>query len=307
MGAKLYSTCWDFARLGLGAVSGANAAVFSEATVPSGGAGSCVGNLGFVIGLYAHGNIGMNPVPGTTTLNGQILRQWITASEALVTNLDITFSEANQTYTLASTGGVGNFKVTWNGALGAEIRDILGFSATLDNAASYTSTRRPKYIIVSNIANQSDVKESYEPTGRIGYAESDSGLSYGIAPDKLPLYRDWTQPFEARIGPTNAAWSGTPGIGGAPLRRKDRQGLSESVWWTWEDFYRHVRAQIPFRLYSPGDGGGVMYKLIGDSAHFDPARVTADYDNQWNIPFKTIEIGGTYTAGLTSEGGWVNV
>lgn len=277
----LYSACFDFGRMSLGAVSGANAAVFS---------GGLTGNVGFASGMYAHGSVACTT--GGGYIDGVFLEPFKNDVQAIVAGLAIAFDPATVTYTLSAAGA---FVVTWSGLQGAAMRDILGFSgAATASAASHTSTQRPKYAIVSAVAGQSQVHEVYEPSGRIAYVESDNGSAYSIRPDALPQYRDWVQGYES-TGPTDAAWTAAHGVAGAPVRATD-VGSATLVTWSWQDFYRHVSAELPFiladRATSVG-GEGTIYKLRGDGAHFDPTRVTADFDGHWSMPLRCryIDVG----------------
>lgn len=269
--AKIYSACWDFARLGL---SGTGATY----------TGSVTGVVAYTTGLYAHGAVSLMGTP--TTIDGVALGNFAATWDAFLTGTHtIVFSESTQTYTLANGGGA-NFAVTWSGTLGTELRDIMGFEADLSGANTYTSTKRPKYVIVSVINGQSQVHADYEPSGRVESAEADDGTTYSTRPSTLPTYRDWIQPFEDAAGPLDAAWNSSPIVGGAPVRISDLAAQT-NVWWSWEQFYKHVRGELPFRLYSTSDTTGSIYKMRAEAAHFDPTRATADFDGHWHMPFKT--------------------
>lgn len=272
MPRDLYLSAWDFARLGLGTVGGANAAVFS---------GGLTGNVGFASGVYMHGNV-------QATVDGVAVNLFIADIEAIVAGLTVTFSASTCRYTLSAAG---NFAVTWSGAQGVAMRDLLGFEANLSAASTYTSTKRPKYLIIARLNGQSQVHETYEPGGRISYAESDNGQSYSTYPVELPTYRDWVQPFETQAGPTDVEWSASPGVGGTAVRIAD-VGAATKVTWTWEHFHKHLRATLPFALVDRAAGlnGAKVYKIRGDAAHFDPTRVTADYDGHWSMPMQTRSI-----------------
>ncbi|MCR4256782.1 MAG: hypothetical protein NUW08_03700, partial [Candidatus Uhrbacteria bacterium] len=107
----------------------------------------------------------------------------------------------------------------------------------------------------------------------------------------IATYDDWTQPYESAAGPLDAAWNSSPIVGGAPVRISDLAAQT-NVWWSWEEFYKHVRAELPWRLYSAADTSGTIWKLRGDGAHFDPTRVTPDFDGHWSMPFKARSVVG---------------
>jgi hypothetical protein len=267
MPRDLYSPAWDFATLGMGTISGTNAAVI---------AGTISGNLGFATGVYAHGDV-------VGSADGVTIGSFRTAMQTQIAGLTVAFSLSTLKYTLSAAGA---FSVTWTSTAGTVMRDLLGFENNLSGFSSYTSTKRPKYLIVARLAGQSQVHETYEPGGRIAYAESDNGQAYSTHPVELPTYRDWVQPFETLNGPTDGEWNASGSVGGAAVRRDD-VGSATKVTWTWEDFIKHLRATLPFQLVDRSTsvkGEGQLYKLRGEGAHFDPTRITADYDGHWTIP-----------------------
>lgn len=279
MPRDLYSCAWDFAAFNLGTISGSNAAVFG---------GGLTGNLGFSTGVYVHGN-------AQGSADGVTINAFIAGMQSQIAGLTVTFSLSTLKYTLSAAG---TFSVTWTGTAGTTLRDILGFSANLSAASSYTSTVRPKYLIVSRLAGQSEVHETYEPGGRIAYAESDNGQAYSTHPVELPTYRDWTQPFETLAGPTDSEWNASGSVGGAAVRTAD-VGSATKVTWTWEAMVKHLRATLPFVLVDRATsvkGEGPLYKLRGEGAHFDPTRITADYDGHWSIPLRTRQLTATTAA-----------
>lgn len=279
MPRDLYSCAWDFAALNTGVVDASNAAVI---------AGTISGNLGFETGLYMHGDV-------QGIADGVSILAFSTAVEGLITGLTCTFSLSTLKYTLSAAG---TFSVTWTGAAGVVMQELLGFSGNLSAASSYTSDLRPKYLVVSRLAGQSEVHETYEPGGRIAYAESDNGQAYSTHPVELPTYRDWTQPFETLEGPTDAEWSGNSAIGGTAVRTAN-VGVATKITWTWEALIKHLRATYPFALVDRAtstEGEGQLYKMRGEAAHFDPTRITADYDGHWSIPFRTRQLDATTPA-----------
>ena len=280
MASDLYSAAFDFARLNGGSVGGANGAIFTN---------GLTGNIGFNSGMYFHGN---NNFPSGTIDGVTLASAFSEAIKALLTGAGktVTFDVLTCQYTISANAA---FTITWTGALGTLMRDILGFTGSAtSNATSQVSTVRPDYLIISRVAGQSQVHAAYEPTGRINYAEADDGTAYSTRPSTIATYRDWVQPFETATGPTNAEWTASKGVGGAPMRRTD--ATTTAVSWSWEDFTRHVRAELPFALLdrSVSDAGPV-YKMRGSRAHFDPTRVTADYDGHWSIPFETRYLGAS--------------
>ena len=275
MARDLYTAAMDFSVFGHGAISASNGMVFG---------GTLSGNYGFTTETLFHGLTNALDVDGKTILSlGAQL-------QSAVSGLTITFSLSTVKYTLSAAG---NFTLNWQGNLGLELRDIFGFAANLSGASTYTSTQRPKYLIISRLAGQSQVHDLYEPAGRVAYAESDNGHAFSTHPEQMPLYRDWTQPFETLAGPTDAEYSSSSSVGGTAVRKRD-VGSATKVTWTWQHFFEHCRATQPFVLVdrtTSVSGGGDVYKMRGEGAYFDPTRITADYDGHWTVPFVTRYIG----------------
>ena len=263
MSIRDYHAAFDFARLRLGAVSGANAAVFT---------GAITGNGGYSTGVYTHG-------PRQYS-DGTVSVLSLSDGELGISGLTLAYNFTTMRYTLSAAGVFG---VSWNGLLGLEMARILGFSSTtLSAASSYTSTQRPKYLIRALHPGQSSVREAYRPRGRMSYAESSSGrMSYSIGPLSRPTYAAWTQPLENQTGPTDAAWAAVPGVAGAPVRRTDI-GSALRVRWSWEEFFDHCSSVLPFSLLHDFDDATVdplqrAWKMTGEMESFAPDRPVQDW------------------------------
>ena len=277
-----YHAAFDFARLGLGAVSGANAAVFS---------GGLTGNAGIATGVYTHGyrlyDDGTVPVLSFANL-----------VKTQIATISITYDWVTMRYTISAAGVFG---VSWNGLLGLELARILGFADTpLSAASSYTSTRRPKYLIRALHPGQSSVREAYRPRGRMSYSESSSGrMSYSIGPLSRPTYAAWTQPLENQTGPTDAAWTADKGVAGAPVRRSD-VGSATLVTWTWEDFYDHASSVLPFALLLDSDSVATAmqraWKMTGEMESFAPDRPVQDWSALESFAMSLRLVDDTITA-----------
>jgi hypothetical protein len=264
-----YSVGFDFARLNL---AGAGAQF----------TGGITGTVAFTSGLYLHGNI-----VASGLVDNQTIKPFCNDIAALVANLQLQFSPYSLYYSISSIDN-NIFAVNWDGTLGTELRDILGFSGNLSGNSAYTSDKRPKYLIRSIIPNQSKVHAPYEPTGRVNYSESDNGIGYSTYPDQIPIYSEWTQPFETDPGPLDTDWNISYGCAGAPVHKPEDYTDHTKVWWSWEEFYKYTRAHMPFQhlqgvLLENQDGW--IYKMRPETAQFDPTRVSVDFDGYWDMKF----------------------
>lgn len=281
--ADLYSAAFDFARLNLGAVSaGVNGATFAGGTLS--------GTVGFATGMYVHGNVQLNAAP---SVDGVALGAWCDDFKAQVTGTLVMAFDPNTCRYILSCAST--FSITWNGALGLALSDILGFEADLAGQTSYISTKRPRYTIISVVAGQSKDSGTREAPGGVEVASASNGFSFSVTEDEIATERDWSQVYETPTGPTDAAWTASPGVGGAPVRITNI-GVATKVDWTWEQFYKHVRATLPFVLVDRATstkGEGDLYKIRdGMAATWNPGRVREDFDGHWDMPFKVRFIDG---------------
>jgi hypothetical protein len=154
------------------------------------------------------------------------------------------------------------------------MRRALGFTGNVTSTTSAVSDTRPYYVIDTQIAGRSRFTDVYEPDEIVEEAVSDGGVSFAVAKETTELYCDWTQSMETKSSTLlRAATSAVP--------------------WTWEHFVKHLRGTHPFAVY--GDSAnGTVYKLRAESASFGSsvrARVTADYDDLWNINLRCRDLG----------------
>lgn len=273
MAIRDYHAAWDFARLGLGAVAVGNSMRVTGAVTAS---------VGFATGLYTHGYV--TYTDGTTTVGS-----FADAVQTL-SGLTVTYSATTMQYTIANAG---IFAVNWSGALGLAMADMLGFSSgALGGAVTYTSNLRPKYLIRAVMPGQSDVEEEYRPGGRMSYAESASGAPYSIGPYSLPTYSEWSQPMEKRTGPTDAEWTASKGVAGAPVRILDAPATFTKVAWSWEHFFNHCSSVLPFALLDDTDPAATRFergwRMRGEKEAFHPVRPTRDWAELETIPFACI-------------------
>ncbi len=151
-------------------------------------------------------------------------------------------------------------------------KNILGIT-TLPTTAALTvvSQVRPYYLLVPAVAARSNVTDDYEG-GEIAYdGEADDGSSYGISRITPALYHDWVQAMESK-----------------PACFKN--SATAAVPFTYQHMFQHCRNIEPIYVLDSEAAVGtdnMVVKLRADGAAWKPARVAADYDGLWNIPFNT--------------------
>jgi hypothetical protein len=251
--AKIYAG-WNFSSLGTGTL---------EWTDSSG-----TFSVSFTTSTYAH--VDLQSVMGTGLYDdfATALQTAMDASASART-FTVTYSTSSMAYTIAPNSGTIVLTTNTNTVM----RNILGYNSLPTGAAASTSSQiRPYYVIDPNIDGQSSVTDDYEPSGFSFDGETDNGYSYGISRETAPTYYDWVQMMEPKeVVFTRAATSSVP--------------------WTYQHLFAHARNFEPIYYENTANLDTAVHLLRAEGAHWAPQRVTADYDGQWNIPFRTRVVG----------------
>lgn len=184
----------------------------------------------------------------------------------------VTYSTSSMAYTISQFGG-GTFSVT---GMTAPMARILGETISPSpfpiTGASYAPADfRPWYVIDPRINAHSRAAPDYEPEGFAWDGEANDGTAYGVSVETMPVYYDWTQMFEPQAAVFEA-------------------NATSAVPWTYQHLIKHARNIEP--LYWAGDySDSVCFQLRADAARFAPERVSADYDGEFNISFRTRVLG----------------
>ena len=221
----------------------------------------------YPIGTYCYTSL--VPVLGTSYY-ADFAAALQSALNAVVAGFTVVWSSTTYLFTISHTS---TFSLTFTGTSGTNLQRALGITTNVSGTNSYTSTVRPYYVIVPTISGRSSFTDVYESNEIVEEAVSDGGTPYGVAQDTNELYCDWMQQCESKEATLlRAAVVATP--------------------WTWEHFVKHCRAQHPFLVV---DGASqTVHKLRAESASFNDttrARVTLDYDDLWNLNFRTRDLG----------------
>lgn len=184
------------------------------------------------------------------------------------------------------TGGAGaytisratSFTLTFSGAAQLRLRDALGFtqnqtSSLVGGVYQVTSEVMPAYIMESAISGRTNVVGHYEPDDIADEAVSDGGQAFVITRKTTELLMTWQQSMEPRSSVYEWAQYSI---------------ALNTVPWTWQQWFKHTRGSHPFWCIDAleGEPEGVLYQLTAKGSSFRPQRVTADYDDQWIIPFE---------------------
>lgn len=197
------------------------------------------------------------------------------------TTFTVTWSSTTGLYTISRST---TFTLTFSTAADLRLRDALGFTA--DRTSSFvggvwtlTSDVVPAYVLDSTIAGRTNVTGPYEPDDIAEETVSDGGDAYVITRKTSELLIEWQQSMEPRS--KVMTWA-------AYAANSDK-----NIPWSYQQMFRHLRGTYPFYLQDGLDGEtkGVLYQLTARGASFRPRRVTADYDDQWIIPFEARWLG----------------
>lgn len=240
-------------------------------------------------GIYRHatsaadslthpGSTLMTTVPVANTAHPSFaayLTTLIAARHAVPTMLAVTYSNATNRYTIATTGAA--FAVTWSGAAQLLMRKLLGFSGNLSGATSYTGdvapffTLEPRRVAYSQPQPLSAVADSAS-MGRTG-----SGLITRVGPQVTPYGTTWR--VEAEL---------------------DSQVLDEfavSPGYTWQTFFNDA-GRYARRCYfvddSPPSGSTQRWCFQLMHGEFDASthrRAVANMRNQWAVDVEGSVLG----------------
>lgn len=229
-------------------------------------------------GTYAHVDISA----AATGFSAFAVKLEADIDAAVAATYAVAFDASTLRYTISNTAA---FTLIFpNTAAGNNAADLLGFArnTTYSAATSYTSVRRPFYVMRSQIDGQSSESDEYEPDGVAVDAEADDGRAYSVNRIAAPIYLDWTQRFEQ---PTPPAGIASPG---QAIFSRD---ASTTVPWSWQRAFSHARATMPIHVRDAGSTAGPVVKMRAEAASFVPQRVTADYQGLWDVPFRTRLLG----------------
>lgn len=202
-----------------------------------------------------------------------ILGSALTDDTVLTRTYSVSFSKTTGFYTISANG---SFSITTNTT--ALARNILGIAtsgAVSSSGNAITSTRQAYYSKIGAMGARSDDTGQYEPDDLCDDAEDDAGASYGMSVTTPPKYRDWVLAFETEA---------------ATFKHK----AADTVPWTWEHFFEHVRVDNPFGIMDDGQDAACFMR--GNAGSFKPRSVALDWHAYWNIPFG-VRVKGNTTAG----------
>jgi hypothetical protein len=205
--------------------------------------------------------------PAYTAFTTAIKTAFDTATSSTFT---VTWSNSTGKYTISRAT---TFTLAFSTTAELRLRDALGFTGNKSGANTYTSDVVPAYICDSAIAGRTNVVGHYEPDDIADEAISDGGEAFVITRKTGELLMSWQQSMEPRSSVYEwAAYAAS----------------AYNVPWSWQQWFRHTRGSHPFWCIDAleGEPEGVLYRLTAKGASFRPQRVTADFDDQWIVPFE---------------------
>lgn len=234
-------------------------------------------------GYYLAGNLGTSTFSSTPSVaySGQAYTPFATAIKtafdaATGTTFTVTWSSTTGLYTITRAT---TFTLTFSTAADLRLRDALGFTANRTSSFvggvwTLTSDVVPAYVLDSTIAGRTNVTGPYEPDDIAEETVSDGGDAYVITRKTSELLIEWQQSMEPRSKVMTWAAYVT--------------NSNQNIPWSYQQMFRHLRGTYPFFVDDDltGEANGVLYQLTARGASFRPRRVTADYDDQWIIPFE---------------------
>lgn len=186
-------------------------------------------------------------------------------------NVSFDKTTGKYSFTASPVGGGHTFGINFNGA---ENANFFGFSSTtMTGASSYTSNCVADYCIVPAYDARSNFSREYEPGGISSLAVSDSGqVKKGIVRASVPLYMDWQQVFEPKVGVFT-------------------EDATSTMLFTWQQFWEYCRQTFPFIINNTSSGKYELHSLRETSSNFNPEPMEIDNHENWHLNFETHFIG----------------
>lgn len=220
------------------------------------------------------------PVPGTawagaayTNFTTAIKTAFDTATSSTFT---VTFNATTGLYTISRAT---TFTLSFSTAADLRLRAALGFTGNKSGANTYTSDVVPAYVCRSEILGRTNVNGQFEPDDIAEEAVSDGGEAFVVTRKTGEFLMTWQQSME----PRSAVYEWAAYVAAS----------SSTIPWSWQQWFSHTRGTHPFYVNDTleGEPNGAVYRLTSKGASFRPQRVTADYDDQWIIPFEARWLG----------------
>lgn len=188
----------------------------------------------------------------------------------------VTFSTTTGLYTISRAT---TFTLTFSSASDLRLRAALGFTGDKSGSNSYTSDAVPAYVVRSEILGRTNVMGQYEPDDIAEETVSDGGEAFVVTRKTNEFVMTWQQSMEPRTAVYE--WAAY------------KAASNSSIPWSWQQWFAHTRGTHPFYVNDTleGESNGAVFRLTASGASFRPQRVTADYDDQWIVPFEARWLG----------------
>jgi hypothetical protein len=243
---------WDFGEIG----------PFSLQVTDAGGTTT----ITFTAGRYAHRDLSAVMGTGEYTAFSSAFAAALNADATLSGTFTVTWNEISGFYTVARTTGT----FSTGNPSGTVAGRILGRTSAAGAAASFTSQIRAHYSILTACGGISNVHDEYEPAGLVEGDETFGGGRSSVDEAIDLKYHDFTIPLESKAATFAYAAS--------------------SDAWTFQHLWEHARAIEPIYLDIDGSIQSV-HALRPEGAHFDPRREVQDWDDAFNLEFRTYLLG----------------
>lgn len=195
---------------------------------------------------------------------------------ATSTTFTVTFDTTTGLYTISRAT---TFTLSFSTAADLRLRAALGFTGNKSGANTYTSDVVPAYVCRSEILGRSNVMGQVEPDDIAEEVVSDGGEAFVITRKTGEFIMTWQQTMEPRSAVYE--WAAY------------KANSNSSIPWSWQQWFTHTRGTHPFWVNDTleGEANGAVYRMTASGASFRPQRVTADYDDQWVVPFEARWLG----------------
>lgn len=175
----LYSGAFDLA------VYGASSIDWTDASGPH--------IVSLSTGVYAHAGSNILTGYGATPFMTALVAAMDAATAQTVTG---GFDEGTGLATLTCTGAT--FSISFAGAAGTRMKDLLGFYMATTGALTYTGSLHPVYVIKPRLQAVTAYKPPFRESGRSITKRTSDGTMYSLKPTAIVRMSSWRHDFEPK-------------------------------------------------------------------------------------------------------------
>lgn len=217
-------------------------------------------------GTYCHEDASGYAMSADYTAFAAALKAALEAQNGSARTYTITYNTGTGKYTIAIDNGTVSLTFSTQAERGTNLRQAIGMTGDRSGSQSYTSQAKCFYVIHTEYDGLREYSDDYEDIGGSHVSRSTNGKIYGVTTTGRQMLSDWVIPLE-------------------PHAATFERSAASAVPWTWQHFFAHCRVIVPFLMVY--DTETSCHQLREDGDAFKPRRVQEDYNDWWDIDFRT--------------------